>query len=408
MVVFQYVILRPFPGFHFVQSLHKPRRFFCQTRRMKESLSFPIASKPAQGTGMCGQAFRWMRTAIFPLPGSARRIAGIREKRLIYHKRKQKVVLKTLQPALPVCAMLGAKNERTIMQTTNDPSGQETLTIGKSASALGVHEFSLFSRIQAGDIIASRLRSGEMAIPVSELEWLSNRSIQSLTIPNEESAVVLPDARLGITREPFHGLRREGEYLDYTVAGDFRRFTETEINGYRAAFSAIAKEFESLGELKKQLEKSAMVMPAPETEIGTSALGVWQVRSTLLNLGQSDILLCQRQDEFVVMERFRDGSPYAKANGNAEILLQGNDARQLTAAFNANAKHTLEFMASNQVATAQKVVWKQFADHRPGRIVEAISERCRLAVANEETISEASKINESHGMKQSHGRGMRF
>jgi hypothetical protein len=65
-------------------------------------------------------------------------------------------------------------------------------------------------------------------------------------------------------------------------------------------------------------------------------------------------------------------------------------------------------MASNQVATAQKVVWKQFADHRPGRIVEAISERCRLAVANEETISEASKINESHGMKQSHGRGMRF
>jgi hypothetical protein len=304
--------------------------------------------------------------------------------------------------------MLGVKNERTIMQTTSDPSGQETLTIGKSASVLGVHEFSLFSRIQAGDIIASRLRSGEMAIPVSELERLSNLSIQSLTIPNEEPAAILSDARLGIKREPFHGLKREGEYLDYTVAGDFRRFTETEIKGYRAAFSAIAKEFESLGELKKQLEKPAMVMPSPETEISTSPLGVWQVRSTLLNLGQSDILLCQKQDEFAVMERFRGESPYAKANGNAGILLQGNDAHELTAAFNANAKHTLEFMASNQVATAQKVVWEQFADHRPGHIVEAISERCRLAVANEETIAEAAKTNESHGMKQSHGRGMRI
>jgi len=90
------------------------------------------------------------------------------------------------------------------------------------------------------------------------------------------------------------------------------------------------------------------------------------VRSTLLNLGQSDILLCQQQNEFTVIERFRDESPYAKANGNAEITLEGNDARQLAAAFNANTKHTLEFMASNQVATAQKVIWEQFPDHRPG------------------------------------------
>lgn len=294
------------------------------------------------------------------------------------------------------------------MQTTNDTSGQEALTIGKSALALGVHEFSLFSRIQAGDIIAARLRSGEMAIPVSELERLSNRSIQSLAIPDGESVAVLSDARLGIAREPFHGLRREGEYLDYTVAGDFRRFSETEIKGYRAAFSAIAKEFESLGELKKQLENPAAVAPSSEREIGTSQLGIWQVRSTLLNLGSSDILLCQKQDKFAVMERFRDESPYAKANGHAEILLQGNDARELTAAFNANAKHTLEFMASNLVATAQKVVREQFADHRPGRIVEAISGRCRLAVADEETISETRQMNESHGLNQSHGRGMRI
>ena len=51
---------------------------------------------------------------------------------------------------------------------------------------------------------------------------------------------------------------------------DFRRFTDSEIKGYRAAFSAIATEFESLGELRKQLEKPATVVPSPEKEICTS------------------------------------------------------------------------------------------------------------------------------------------
>ena len=166
--------------------------------------------------------------------------------------------------------------------------------------------------------------------------------------------------------------------------------------------SAIAKEFDSLGKLKKQLKTPAAVVASTEKEVCTSQLGVWQVCSTLLNLGQSDILLCQRQGEFAVMERFRDDVLYAKANGNVEILLQGKDSRELAAAFHANAKHTLEFMASNQVATAQKVIWEQFPDHRPGRLVAAISERCRLAIANEETISQTRQMN------QSNGKGMRI
>jgi hypothetical protein len=93
---------------------------------------------------------------------------------------------------------------------------------------------------------------------------------------------------------------------------------------------------------------------------------------------------------------------YATANGNAEILLQGSDARQLREDFNANAQRTLEFMASNLVAKAQKVVWEQFPDDMPGRIVAAISERCRQAVANEETISQ--DYSQTHSVS----RGMRI
>jgi hypothetical protein len=295
------------------------------------------------------------------------------------------------------------------MQIKNDVSESDALTIGKSASALGIHEFSLLSRVQAGDIIAARLWTGEMAIPISELERLSKLSIYSLAIPPDKPETVLSDARLGIKREPYSGLMRAGEHQEYNVpGGNFRRFTDSEMKGYRAAFGIIAPEFESLGVLKKQLENPATVKPSPEKEICTSKLGVWQVRSTLLNLGSSDILLCQKRDDFAVIERFRDNVPYAKANGIAEILLERNDPLQVAAAFNENAKHTLEFMASNQVATAQRVVWGQFQGHeyRPARLVAAISERCRLAVSDEETISQTPSVDDSNSHKQGHNRGM--
>jgi len=324
------------------------------------------------------------------------------------HEKKSKVVTNSLQPSFPILAKLGLKSQRKTMQIKNGVSESDALTIGKSASALGIHEFSLLSRVQAGDITAARLGSGEMAIPTSELERLSKLSIYSLAIPPDKPETVLPDARLGIKRESLGGgLMRAGERQEYNVpGGDFRRFTDSEMKGYRAAFSVIAPEFESLGVLRKQLEKPASVVPSPEKEICTSKLGVWQVRSTLLNLGQSDILLCQKHDDFAAIERFHDNVPYAKANGIAEILLERNDPRALAAAFNANAKHTLEFMASNQVATAQRVIWEQFQEHRPARLVEAISERCRLAVSDEETISQTPSVGHTNSNKQGRNRGM--
>ncbi|HZI33306.1 MAG TPA: hypothetical protein VFF11_13275 [Candidatus Binatia bacterium] len=293
------------------------------------------------------------------------------------------------------------------MEIKTDVSESDTLTLNKSASALGVNEFSLYSRIQAGDITCARLRSGEIAIPISEVERLSKLSVYSLAVPPDNAESVLPDARLGIKRDRYSGLRRAGEYQEYSVpGGDFRRFTESEMQGYRAAFSAIAPEFESLGQIKKQLDKPDTVKPSSEKEICTSKLGVWQVRSTMLNLGQSDILLCQKGNDYAVMERFRDNTPYAKANGNAEILLEGNDPRKLMSEFEANAKHTLEFMASNQVATAQKVVWGQYREQRPERLMAAISERCRSAVSNEETISQSQTIGDSNSKGQNRNRGM--
>jgi hypothetical protein len=114
-----------------------------------------------------------------------------------------------------------------------------------------------------------------------------------------------------------------------------------------------------------------------------------------LNLGQSEILLCRLANEFSVVERFHDESAYAKKNGGTEILLRGNHPQQLVDDFKANAHLSLEFMASNLTAKAQKVVWEQFPDYRPSQVVAAISERCRQAVSNDETISQSETMTHS-------------
>jgi len=110
------------------------------------------------------------------------------------------------------------------MQIKNDVSESDALTISKSASALGIHEFSLFSRIQAGYITAARLWSGEMAIPISELERLSKLSIYSLAIPPDKPETAWSDARLGI-KEESGGLMRAGERQNETSMKKLRVFS---------------------------------------------------------------------------------------------------------------------------------------------------------------------------------------
>lgn|GEM_PF-3756149 len=88
----------------------------------------------------------------------------------------------------------------------------------QAASALGVHEFSLLSRIQMGDITAARLRSGEMAIPASELERLLNMPVNAPAISSQDAETHFSDNLLGIKHE-WGGLKRNGESVNYSVPG---------------------------------------------------------------------------------------------------------------------------------------------------------------------------------------------
>jgi hypothetical protein len=273
------------------------------------------------------------------------------------------------------------------MQVTQERPEDNALAMDQCAAALGLDEFSLFSRVQTGDIKAVRARSGEMLIPGGEVKRLVNGFAHT---PFVQEDTILPDNTLGI-RASYGALY--GKQLCYRVPGLEGRLTENEITGYRAAFSAIFGQWQSVRDLNRQLSG-----PSPESgEINTPQTGRWEVRSALLNLNHGKVLLCQRGDEFAVIERFGEGSPYAKANGPAQMLWEGDDAQAVAVAFKADARLTLKFMASNLAAKAQKIVWEQHPDHRPGHVVAAISERCQQAVAEEETIKITQSVR--HGIR---------
>src|ERR1022692_3391673 len=279
------------------------------------------------------------------------------------------------------------QKERNIMQVANEKPGQAALPIDKSASALGLDEFSLLSRIQTGEINAVRARSGEMMILETELERLAGGHA---TAQPREGGATLPDECLGIERR-YGGLKPDGQIVLPYKVGECR-FSEDEINGYRAASSAIATQLNYAKGLNRQLSSDGQLPESCDFEIKMTETERWEVRSALLNLNHGEILLCQRGDEFAVIERFHEDSPYAQAKGDAQMLWKGNDAQALTEAFRVDARLTLKFMASNLTAKAQKIVWEQFPDHRPGHVVAAITEQCHLAIAHEETISQNQRM----------------
>jgi hypothetical protein len=282
------------------------------------------------------------------------------------------------------------------MYMTLQQPDQAVFSVDKCADALGIDEFSLLSRIQMGEINAVRARSGEVMIPESELKRLAPSSFRA---PPDESGEQqkFSDRSLGI--ESYLGLRHNGvRPWRYQVPGHPGRFSESEIEGYRAAFGPIAKEVETVKDFAKQLQIERQFPQSDDMEIDTPQTGRWEVGEALVNLKRGEILLCRRGDEFAVIERFDQDSPYAQAKGQAEILMQGNDANQVADEFKANAQRTLEFMASNATAKAQKIVWEQFYEQKPDEIMAAISERCHQAAANQETISQKITQSINRGM----------
>ena len=195
-------------------------------------------------------------------------------------------------------------------------------------------------------------------------------------------------------------LKRNGEP---SGNGTHDTLNRGEQDAYNEAFDEIRQELEALERIKNAVQvltkdPSAFAVPGGGPEVG-SVIQIqniptdrWQVCSALLKLRNSQIFLCERSlqsaIEFAVIERFRKDSPYAKANGEAEVLLVGSDPVLLVEEYAASAEHTLRGMASNLVARAHRIVWARYASTSPARVVQAISEECMRASCFGQTPTE--------------------
>jgi hypothetical protein len=198
-------------------------------------------------------------------------------------------------------------------------------------------------------------------------------------------------------------LKRNGEPCQPSAPGKLNR---GEVDAYNEAFEAIQDELAALERLKsnvKEMANDATIFTIPSGPESGSVIHVedvpierWQVRSRLLKFGNSETYLCERSarglKEFAVVEKFPSDSPYARANGDAEVLLLGDDPVTLVEQYAASAQQTLRSMANNLIAQAQRIVWRRYASTSPARVIQAISDRCA------EAISSGQKDSNKHSL----------
>lgn len=187
-------------------------------------------------------------------------------------------------------------------------------------------------------------------------------------------------------------LKRNGEPCERPGVLNLNR-GETE--AFNEAYEAIQDEIHGLERLKQNVKDMAAdptIFTIPDGPEAGSVIHIpnvpvdrWQVCSSLLKLRESQIFLCERSlqgvKEFAVIERFKTDSPYAQANGNAEVLMAGGDPVLLVEQYAAGAQRTLRTMASNLAAKAHKIVWQRYASTSPSRVILAIADRCVAAAS---------------------------
>ena len=192
-------------------------------------------------------------------------------------------------------------------------------------------------------------------------------------------------------------LKRNGEIPRSIVPGLDSAVDHRQFDAYTAAFATIQPEFDEMRQLQRQLKRFPEMTSNRPADSDDGAVTIvadgieWQAQAQLLKLPKSAIFLCRQRtgNECAIIQRFLPESTYAKANGQDEILSRGVDPRHLVGEYAALVQHTLRFMASNLVAKAQRVAFEQFPEHRPGKVVRAISERCLLAVGESLTLAES-------------------
>jgi len=202
-------------------------------------------------------------------------------------------------------------------------------------------------------------------------------------------------------------IKRNGQPARHNVPHYSGRLTDAENEAYQTAVAAVQSELADLttvGQALRGVENPGMGtagVSGDPTEIVVGSSDPWQVRKCLVELNQSEVFLCQKGTEFAVIERFSENSRYAMANGPAEIMLTGNNERQVLQDYAQNERQTLQLLATDLTAKVRETLAAQHPDLNCRRVVEAVTRRCDYEInptqSQAETIAPA--LQQTHGIR---------
>jgi hypothetical protein len=202
-------------------------------------------------------------------------------------------------------------------------------------------------------------------------------------------------------------IKRNGQPARHTVPHYSGRLTDAENEAYQTAVAAVQSELADLttvGQALRGVENPGLGTAGASgdpTEIVVGSSDPWQVRKCLVELNQSEVFLCQKGTEFAVIERFSENSRYAMANGPAEIMLTGNNERQVLQDYAQNERQTLQLLATDLTAKVRETLAAQHPDLNCRRVVEAVTRRCDYEInptqSQAETIAPA--LQQTRGLR---------
>lgn len=194
----------------------------------------------------------------------------------------------------------------------------------------------------------------------------------------------------------------------HEVPGSDVKLTDQELTAYNTAMQAIDGDLSIMRPVREalsRLERVQWTNSEPKSfDTITTPEGNWQAHGLLLKLLRCEVFLCRNAngDQWAVIQKLQASSPYAQAHGATDILVKGIDASIVAREYMAQMRHTLRFMARNAEVKAQKIVWEQFPDDHPAKVIHAISERCDSVAEGREVI----KQERTQSVRQSRGIGI--
>jgi hypothetical protein len=196
-------------------------------------------------------------------------------------------------------------------------------------------------------------------------------------------------------------LKRNGENCEHGVPNYPGRLTTSEYQAYQAAIPLVAEQVrlfnehtQTLAELEKQIPGIAEKITGQEN---APLVGAWHFCHTLFKSSKSEMTLCSRgvdgKEQFGVIERFAADSPYARARGDSQEIVKGNNISLVLQNFVQSERSVLLLYRKDIAATVEEKLAEKFPQLNCTRVVRAVTALCGdQAPVQSERVAPAKSI----------------